>query len=154
MFSGIAVQRAARQQPKEVRTASLSCVKQAVRERWKPTARANKHINDARKLVAARYLQLKLGHAITGAHLKRIGKAQDERCWWRGSSRHTVVHLMLDCRKWQRQPDTMLRSLNSNKITIRARRDQADSTTFFKDNTAERVLHFIEKHRGGQEAGG
>lgn len=75
-----AAQRAARQPPKAMRSASLSFVKQAVREKWKLTTRLKKHVKDARKSVAARYLQLKSGHAITGAHLMRIGKAEDARC--------------------------------------------------------------------------
>jgi hypothetical protein len=46
---------------------SLSYVEHsAVREKWKPATRLNKHVRDARKSVAARYLQLKSGHAITG----------------------------------------------------------------------------------------
>jgi polyribonucleotide nucleotidyltransferase len=48
-----AAQRAARQQPKQMRSASLSFVKQAVKEKWKPTTWLNKHIKDAKKSVAA-----------------------------------------------------------------------------------------------------
>jgi hypothetical protein len=51
-----AVQRAARQQPKAMRSASLSFVKHAVKEKWKSTTRPNKHIQNTRKSVAARYL--------------------------------------------------------------------------------------------------
>jgi hypothetical protein len=75
-------QRAAKQPLIAMRLASLSYVKQAVGERWKPATRLNKHVKDARKFVASRYLQLKSGHAITGAHLMRIGKVEDARCWW------------------------------------------------------------------------
>jgi ribonuclease HI len=39
-----AAQRAARQQPKAMRSASLSFMKHAVKEKWKPTTRPNKHI--------------------------------------------------------------------------------------------------------------
>jgi hypothetical protein len=75
-------QRAAKRPPKAMRSASLSYVKQAVREKWKPITRLNKNVKDANKPVAARYLQLKSGHAITGAHLMRIGRVEDARCWW------------------------------------------------------------------------
>jgi hypothetical protein len=64
-----------------MRSATLSYVKQAVKERWKPRTKLNKHVKDARKSVAARYLQLKSGHAITAVHLTRSGKAEDTRCW-------------------------------------------------------------------------
>jgi hypothetical protein len=73
-------QRAAKQQPKEMRSASLSYVKQAAKEAWKPTTEFNKHIADEKKFVSARYLQLKSGHAVTGVHLLRIGKVQDAYC--------------------------------------------------------------------------
>ena len=89
-------QRAAKQPPKAMRSASLSYVKQAIREKWKPMAALDKHVKDARKSVASRYLQLKSGHAVTGVHLLRIGKVQDARCWWCSSSRQTVEHVLLD----------------------------------------------------------
>jgi hypothetical protein len=75
-----AAERAARQQLREMRSASLSYVKQAVKKRWTPTIKINKHIRDAKKSVATRYLQLKSGHAVIGVHLLRIGEAQDARC--------------------------------------------------------------------------
>lgn len=79
-IASIAAQRAAKQPPKAMRSASLTYVKQAIREKWKPMAALDKHVKDAGKSVASRYLQLKSGHAITGAHLLRIGKVQDARC--------------------------------------------------------------------------
>jgi hypothetical protein len=54
--ASVAAQRAARQSPKATRSASLSYVKQAVKERGKPTTKLNKHVKDARKSFAARYL--------------------------------------------------------------------------------------------------
>jgi hypothetical protein len=55
-------------------------MKQAVKKRWTPTIKINKHIRDVKKLVAARYLQLKSGYAVIGVYLLRIGEAQDARC--------------------------------------------------------------------------
>jgi hypothetical protein len=101
-----------------MRSASLSFVKHAVKERWKTTAKLNKHIQDARKSVAARYLQLKSNHAVTGVHLLRINKVQDARCWWCGGSKQTVAHLMLECREWRRERETMLQRLNAKNVTI------------------------------------
>ncbi|KAI7704569.1 hypothetical protein KC353_g13409 [Hortaea werneckii] len=150
-FADAAAQRAAKQQPKEVRSASLSYVKQAVKGRWKSRTKPNKHIEDSKKSTAARYLQLKSGHAITGVHLLRIGKVRDARCWWCGSSRQTVAHLMLECRKWRRQRDKMLRVLISNKIVISARRDHADLKILFQDNAIEQALRFIESTEVGKK---
>lgn len=153
-FADAAAQRAAKQQPKEVRSASLSYVKQAVKGRWKLRTKPNKYIEDSRKSIAARYLQLKSGHAITGAYLLRIGKVKDARCWWCGSSRQTVAHLMLQCRKWRRQRDKMLRDLISNKIVISARRCHADLKILFRDNAIEQVLRFIESTEVGKKLAG
>jgi hypothetical protein len=119
----VAAQRAARQQPKEMRSASLSYVKQAIEAMWKPKVKKNKYTADAKKSVAARYLQPKSGHAVTGAHLLRIGKVQDAQCWWYGGSSQTVAHLLLQCRKWRRQRDSMLRQLSAKKVFISERRD-------------------------------
>ena len=47
-------QRAARKQPKEMRSASLSYVRQAIDARWRPRAKVDKNIAKAKKSVAAR----------------------------------------------------------------------------------------------------
>jgi hypothetical protein len=93
-----------------MRSASLSFVKQAVKEKRKPTTRLNKHIKDAKKSVAAGYLQLKSKHAFTGVHLLKTKKVQDARYWWYGDSRQTVVYLMLECWKWRRERDIELKN--------------------------------------------
>jgi hypothetical protein len=69
-----AAQRITRQQLKEMRSVLLSFMKQTVREKWKPTTWLNKHVKDAKKSVAARYLQLESNHAVTGVYLLRVNK--------------------------------------------------------------------------------
>ncbi|KAI7231557.1 hypothetical protein KC343_g169 [Hortaea werneckii] len=81
---------AATQQPKAMRSASLSYVMQSIKTRWKLVARISKVISGGRKSVTARYLQLQSGHAITGEYLLRTKQAQDARCWWCNSSKQTV----------------------------------------------------------------
>lgn len=142
-IANAAAQRAARQQPKQMRSASLSYVKQTIEARWTPTTKINKDIASAKKSVAARYLQLKSGHAITGAHLFRIGKVEDAQCWWCGGSSQTVAHLLLRCRKWRRQRDSLLRGMRAEEIVISARRDQADLESLFRDKATRAVLRFI-----------
>lgn len=142
-IANAAAQRAAKQQPKEMRSASLSYVKQAIEARWRPRAKINKDIANAKKSVAARYLQLKSGHAITGAHLLRIGKVEDAKCWWCGGSSQTVAHLLLRCRKWRRQRDSLLRGMRAEEIVISSRRDQADLESLFRDVATRAVLRFI-----------
>jgi hypothetical protein len=143
-------QRAAKQPPKAMRSASLSYVKQAIREKWKPTVALDKHVKDARKSVASRYLQLKSGHAIIGTHLLRIGKVQDARCWWCSSSRQTVEHVLLECRKWRRERATMIRKLSTKNITISETPDRRNIRILFGDNATMDVLEFIEKTEVGK----
>lgn len=143
-------QRAAKQPPKAMRSASLSYVKQAIREKWKPMATLDKHVKDARKSVASRYLQLKSGHAITGTHLLRIGKVQDARCWWCSSSRQTVEHVLLECRKWRRERATMIRKLSTKNITISETPDRRNVKILFGDKATVDVLEFIEKTEVGK----
>jgi hypothetical protein len=52
-----------------MRSASLSYVKEARGKKSKPTTMLNEHIQDAKKPVVARYLQLKSGHAGTGVFI-------------------------------------------------------------------------------------
>ena len=143
-------QRAAKQPPKAMRSASLSYVKQTIREKWKPMATLDKHVKDARKSVASRYLQLKSGHAVTGVHLLRIGKVQDTRCWWCSSSKQTVEHLLLKCRKWRRERATMIRKLRTKNVAISETPDQMNIRILFGDNATVDVLEFIEKTEVGK----
>jgi hypothetical protein len=149
--AGAAAQRAGKQLPREMRSASLSYVKQAVKERWKTTRATNKHIENAKKSAAARYLQLKSGHAITGVHLLRIGKVQDAHCWWCGNSRQTVVHLMLRCRKWRRERDAMLQKLKVKRSTVGEMQDQTHLGTLFERAATAEVLRFIEDTEVGKK---
>jgi hypothetical protein len=143
--ASVAAQRAARQSPKTVRSASLSYVKQAVKERWKPTTRLNKHVKDTMKSYAARYLQLKSGHAVTAVHLTRIGKAEDARWWWCNSCRQTVAHLLLKCRKRRRERETMVKKLKAKDITVSETPDWRDLEILFRDNAIVDMLRFVEK---------
>jgi hypothetical protein len=140
----VVAQRAAKQQPKEMRSASLSYVKQAAKGTWKPTTEFNKPIADAKKSVSARYLQLKSGHAVTGVHLLKIGKVQDAHCWWCTNSRQTVMHLMLRCRRWRRERDTMLQKLRIRRTTAGEIQEQTHLETLFGEAATIGVLRFIE----------
>jgi hypothetical protein len=151
--ASVAARRAARQSPKAMRSASLSYVKQAVKERWKPMARLNKHVKDARKSFAARYLQLKSGHAITAVYLMRIEKAEDARCWWCSGSRQTVAHLLLECRKWRRERESMVQKLKAKDITISETSDQKNVKVLFEDNAIADMLEFVEKTEVGKRPG-
>ena len=152
--ASLSAQRAAKQPAKAMRSASLSYVKQVVREKWKPTTKLNRHIKDARKSVAARYLQLKSGHAVTGAHLMRIGKVVDARCWWCKRSGQTVAHLFLECRKWRTERETMIRKLRDKEVATIETTGRRNVKTLFEDNAVVEVLEFIEKTEVGKKPAG
>ena len=152
--ASLSAQRAAKQPAKAMRSASLSYVKQAARERWKPVTKLNRHIKDARKSVAARYLQLKSGHAVTGAHLMRIGKVVDARCWWCKRSGQTVAHLFLECRKWRTERETMIRKLRDKEVATIETTGRRNVKTLFEDNAVLETLEFIEKTEVGKKPAG
>jgi len=135
---------AATQQPKVMRSASLSYVVQSARARWKPATKTSKTISEGKKSVTARYLQLKSGHAVTGEYLLRTKQAQDARCWWCNSSRQTVAHLLMECRKWRKERGAMLKDMHEKKIKISARRDTSDLQLLFGESAAEAVLRFLD----------
>jgi hypothetical protein len=52
--------------------------------------------------LASRYYQIKMVHAITGEHLKRINSTNNDRCWWwNNRERQTVKHLIKYCHKME-----------------------------------------------------
>ena len=56
----------------------------------------------SQKSIAARFYQLKTGHAIIASYLRRIGKG-DMKCWWCGHEYQTRDHLFKWCKGWKRE---------------------------------------------------
>jgi hypothetical protein len=139
-----AASQASEQHPRQMRSASLPYVLRCVKAKGQRTSKMNKRLGNGKKSTATRYLQLKSGHAVTGVHLRRTKQTEDARCWWCGNSRQSVAHLMLDCRKWRRERETLLSSLEARKIRISARKDDSDLKVLFSEAAMETVLHFIE----------
>ena len=60
-----------------------------------------RELRGVRKELAGRYYQLLSGHAAMASHLKRMGQAASDSCWWCGSGeRQTRLHLFSRCRRW------------------------------------------------------
>jgi len=53
----------------------------------------NSAVMKSQKSIAARFYQLKTGHALMGKYLMRIGKRRDMKCWWCGHEYQTRDHL-------------------------------------------------------------
>jgi hypothetical protein len=126
----------------------LKCIK----SKWQRPKKLNKHIGNGKKAVTARYLQLKSGHAVTGVHLLRTKRVQDAQCWWCNNSRQSVAHLMLHCRRWRRERDTMVKEAQAAKIMISTGRDENDLQTLFSDDAVQMVLRFIEGTAVGRKS--
>jgi ribonuclease HI len=63
----------------------------------------NKAVITSKKSIAARYYQLKTGHALMGKYLRRIGKRRDMKCWWCGYDYQTRDHLFKWCKRSKRE---------------------------------------------------
>jgi len=50
----------------------------------------------------------------------------------------------MECRKWRRERDVMLRDMHQKKIKVSARRDTSDLQLLFGESAAEAVLRFLE----------
>jgi hypothetical protein len=77
----------------------------------------NKTLAKAPKILTARYLQLKTGHASVGTYLKRINAIEADDCWWCGAVAQDSQHLLVDCRKWRRSRRKLKTDLEAAGVT-------------------------------------
>jgi len=63
----------------------------------------NSAVMKSQKSIAARFYQLKTGHALLGKYLRRIRKRRDMKCWWCGHEYQTRDHLFKWCKRWKRE---------------------------------------------------
>ena len=63
----------------------------------------NSAVMEAKKTIAARFYQLKSGHALIEKYLLRIGKRSDMKCWWCGHEYQTRDHHFKWCKRWKRE---------------------------------------------------
>jgi hypothetical protein len=58
---------------------------------------------------------------------------------------------MLECRKWRRERDIMLRKLKAKNVTITEIRDRRDFETLFEQDATIDVLQYIESTEVGKK---
>jgi len=64
----------------------------------------NSILRQERKADAAVFNQFACGHAITGEYLRRIGKLDDETCWYCGKEEvQDRAHLLLTCSQFREE---------------------------------------------------
>ena len=64
--------------------------------------KAAQGLSRVRKELTGCFYQLLSGHAATVVHLKRVGQAPNDKCWWCSSGeRQPRHHLLIWCRRWR-----------------------------------------------------
>jgi len=63
----------------------------------------NSAVMGEKQTIAARFYQLKSGHALIAKYLMRIGKRRDMKCWLCGHEYQTRDHLFIWCKRWKRE---------------------------------------------------
>jgi len=58
-------------------------------------------VMESKKMIAARFYQLKSGHALMAQYIRQIGKRRDMKCWWCGHEYQTRDHLFTWCKRWK-----------------------------------------------------
>ena len=76
-------------------------VRKERRYRPLPRGKLRKGLGKVRKELAGRFCQLLSGHAATAVHLRRVGQAPNDKCWWCDSGeRQLRHHPFIRCRRW------------------------------------------------------
>jgi hypothetical protein len=101
-------------------------------------------LGEAKKNIAERYFQLKVGHALMGVYLERIKKNKSQECWWCGHKRQTRDHLFKWCKKWKRQQDDLWKKLRK-KCKWKERMRVPMSRVFDTDEAVKSVLKFLKE---------
>lgn len=60
------------------------------------------------------------------------------------------MHLMLSCRRWRRERDTMLQKLKIRRTTTGESQEQTHLETLFREAATREVLRFIESTEVGK----
>ena len=107
-----------------------------------------KKLGKTRKELASRFFQLLSGHAATAEHLRRVGQANSDRCFWCGSGAvQTRHHLFIVCRRWGPE----IREL-WQKVRMETGWGGAPSIRklFGDERNVKAILGFLEKTKVGK----
>jgi hypothetical protein len=99
------------------------------------------------KRTAARFYQLKSGHALIGTHLKRISSRPSDNCWWCYPSgdcgvQQTREHLLENCSRWKDAQRLLWSGILS--VTGRKRRPMAIRQIFTDERSSEAIISFLK----------
>jgi len=97
---------------------------------------------EASKAVASRFYQLRIGHALVGPYLKKIGKHASDTCWWCDHGvKQSREHLYKCCKKWKSQQAILWAEVRKK---IKKRKGQVQiSELFVEGKCSQAVLDFL-----------
>jgi ribonuclease HI len=108
------------------------------RQRTDPVA------SSAKKAIASRFYQLRMGKAHTGPYLAKIGEAANDKCWWCGSgASQTREHLFKHCSQWKDQRITMWRAVRKATEGKRTARNTSMAQLFGDERCTAAILEFL-----------
>ena len=108
----------------------------------------------AKKPLATRFYQLKIGHAITASYLHRIKRLDTPKCWWCNAAKQDIDHLLFECRHWSRQRRTLYSDLRRLRVTPpRMSEERPKNRLFNTPEAVKPILDFISSTQIGQRPG-
>jgi ribonuclease HI len=118
----------------------------------KESQRTDPVASRARKAVASRFYQFRMGKARIGPYLAMVGQAENDKCWWCGSgASQTREHLFKYCGRWKDQRVTMWRDIGKATRTgwKRTIRNTSMAQLFGDERCTPAILEFLAQTEVG-----
>ena len=105
----------------------------------------NKDLFLVQKQLSSRFLQLKMGHAITANYLHRIKKIDNTNCWWCSNRNQTIKHLLFECQFWRKERNQFYAKLAKKGIA----RPYTEKELFSNVKAFKAILAFLNATKIG-----
>jgi ribonuclease HI len=131
-------------------TTSLLYIKEQITKRKnKGQKKIDPILGNAPKILSARLLQLRCGHAAIGTYQKRFLKSETEECEC-GERKQDVTHLILRCKRWKYQREKLLKGAKEKGVYVSPRLDKKDAKRILtKGELIKHLLLFLKETRIG-----
>ena len=117
-----------------------------------------------KRLLAARFYQLKTGHCLTGQYLAWTTRRPEASCWWCQYHTQTRDHLFKHCPEWKNQQKTLWNAGSAETCKLpgptRERHKTSIAELLADRRCSQAVLDFLENTdvrptgvRGGGRSG-
>src|SRR5271154_29236 len=111
-------------------------------------------VSEAKKSLAKRFYQLKLGHAITATYLYRIKRVDTPKCWWCTATKQDIDHLLFECRQWRKERRTLYSDLRRLGVYTPRKSEKSPRDRLFNTSKATRpILDYIKATEIGYRPG-